>query len=221
MIMGFPNFPGVPALSQTSLNSLSKISAAIGGASLFSSFSSNKVNPTWGIYIGRGNTPVSFDSFLSIDFKNEMDVANYPIEQGGFNSYNKVKVPYECVVKATAGSGYADAGRDVEWRSSFLTLVDLILVSTIMCTIVTPEATYTNANLESYNYKRELRNGASILLVEMHFVEIMPAATTVVTNTPTTVAPDPTATVPSAQSTVNLGMIQSGPTYKSAIPNIQ
>jgi len=221
MTMGFPNFPGVPALSQSSLNSLNTASAALGAASLISTLFTKSINPVWAITIGSGNTPLIFDNFISIDFKNDMNVATYPIEQGGFNSYNKVNNPYYAVVKISVGSGYsANEGLDVDSRNSILSILNSLLKSTVLCTIITPERSYSNANLEAYNFRRELRNGAGIIIAELHFVEILSAATTVVTNTPTTVTPDPTATVPSAQASVNLGMIQLGSTYKSAIPNI-
>lgn len=219
--MGFPNLPGVPALSRSSLNSLSTANAVVGSVSLISTLFSKNIEPVWAITIGSGDTPLNFDNFISIDFKNDMNVATYPIEQGGFNSYNKVNNPFYAVVKISVGSGYANEGLDIDSRNSILTILNALLKSTVLCTIVTPERSYTNANLESYNYRRELHNGAGIIIAELHFVEILSAAITVVTNTPTTIAPDPTATVPSAQSLVNLGMVQLGPTYKSAVLNIQ
>ena len=49
--------------------------------------------------------------------------------------------------------------------------------------IVTPTAVYLKMTLESYSYKRTATDGASLLVVELHAIEVREVETTRVTKT--------------------------------------
>lgn len=110
------------------------------------------------------------DSFISIDYKNNMRVSNYPQEEGAFASYNKVGTPYDCRVRMAIGG-------DKTTRTAFLAKCDVMLKSIDLYTVITPEAQYTNASLENYDYRRESRNGATLLIVDLAFIEVRITAT--------------------------------------------
>jgi len=105
------------------------------------------------------------DSFVGIDYKNNMRVSNYPQEEGAFASYNKVGTPYDCRVRMAIGG-------DKATRTAFLAKCDAMLKSIDLYTVITPEAQYTNASLENYDYRRESRNGATLLIVDLAFIEV-------------------------------------------------
>jgi|GEM_PF-3295268 len=105
------------------------------------------------------------DSFLDIDYKQDTRVSQYPQEEGAFASYNKVGTPYDCRVKMAIGGDEAK-------RTAFLDKCDLMLNTTDLYTVVTPNATYLNASLQNYRYRRESKNGVSILTVELWFIEV-------------------------------------------------
>ena len=121
-----PNVPGVPALNSYSTNNIELLTA---DAALVV----NAFLPTWGIYyngfpviwpatvassvIGSVLAPIGqvasllgipnllpvFASTIEFDFDQEWTVADYPVEQGAFQSYDKVQLPFECRVRMACG----------------------------------------------------------------------------------------------------------------------
>ena len=121
-----PNVPGVPALNTYSTNNIELLTA---DAALVV----NAFLPTWGIYyngfpviwpatvassvIGSVLAPIGqvasllgipnllpvFASTIEFDFDQEWTVADYPVEQGAFQSYDKVQLPFECRVRMACG----------------------------------------------------------------------------------------------------------------------
>lgn len=157
-----PNVPGVPALvrnftvptaGQLLNNVLGGIAEAIFG----------KV--VWGVFDQSGKEALTPDSFLDIDYKQDMRVSQYPQEAGAFASYNKIGTPYDCRVKMAIGGDKAS-------RAVFLAKCDAMLKTIDLFTVVTPEATYINAALQNYNYRRETKNGATMLTVDLWFIEV-------------------------------------------------
>lgn len=126
------------------------------------------VTPQWGIYLpGSGNQPtLAVDSFLDFSIQNASQVANYRIEKGQFASYNKVDTPYNLSVLAVK------SGNNDEFNT-FLGTLETISNDLKLYDIVTPSKVYSNANIESYAYRRNPEAGANILYVQINFVQIM------------------------------------------------
>src|ERR1035437_11025940 len=102
----FPNLPGVPALSKNNV-----IAAAVLVAAPLINNLLDKLKPHWGIYDVAGlKTVIEPDSFLGFDYRNETNISTYPIEQGGFASYNKVNTPFDARVKISKGSAVTGVG---------------------------------------------------------------------------------------------------------------
>jgi hypothetical protein len=157
-----PNVPGVPAILRNATipsagqllnNVLGGVAEAIFG------------RVVWGVFDQSGRAALQPDSFLDIDYKQDMRVSQYPQEAGAFASYNKVGTPYDCRVRMAIGG-------DKTSRTAFLAQVDAMLQTIDLYTVVTPEATYTNAALQNYGYRRESRNGATMLTVELMFTQV-------------------------------------------------
>ncbi len=205
----FPNLPGVPALSKNNV-----ITAAVLIAAPVINNLLDKLKPHWGIYDSTGlNTVIEPDSFLGFDYRNEMNISTYPVEQGGFASDNKVKTPFNAIVKISKGSSITGIGigqsSTTTDRHDFLHIIDDMAESLDLYTLVTPEATYFNVSLESYEYRREHKNGTGIIIASLHFMQIMQATISTASDY-TSVAPDPVACPVSAQAPQENGLCTAG-----------
>jgi hypothetical protein len=63
-------------------------------------------------------------------------------------------------------------GGDQVSRATFLSTVEGMLKTLDRFVVVTPEKTYSSASLVNYMYRRETKNGASMLIVELWFQEV-------------------------------------------------
>ena len=115
-----PQVPGVPPLASYGSNNIGLLTADVSIA--VNAF----LSPPWGIYyngipvilpasiassvvssflapfgqiasvLGIPNLLPVFASTVEFDFDQEWTIADYPIEQGGFQSYDKVQLPFAC-----------------------------------------------------------------------------------------------------------------------------
>lgn len=132
--------------------------------------------PQWGIFDQSNNPVIIADSVVAVDYKQGWHIADYPIEQGDFASYNKVATPFDARVTFTQGGTESD-------RAAFLAAIEAAAASLDLYNVVTPEKTYLNANIEHYDYRRTSRNGVGLLTVDVGLVEIRQVATTTFTQT--------------------------------------
>jgi hypothetical protein len=189
-----PNVPGVPAIIRSANFPTPEIAevGALGALTDLLGFTA----PIWGVFDQDGNKVLNPDSFLSMDFKNSSRVSDYPQEQGAFASYNKVVTPYDVRVRMAIGADQAS-------REAFLAQCDAMLKSIDLFNVVTPEATYLNATLENYDYRRETKNGATMLTVDLWFLEVRFTAT---------------AEFSSVQSVSGADAVSDGQVQASAVP---
>src|SRR5574337_124086 len=92
----FPNVPnvaGVPALLRNVSNIGMAVTGALAVVAKYGSLS-NFLAPKWGIFRADNLTPVVIaDSVVSVDYRNESRISDFPVELGSFGSYNKVATP--------------------------------------------------------------------------------------------------------------------------------
>jgi hypothetical protein len=136
----------------------------------------------WGIFDSSGNqlgtsasggnsllaTVVDSGPILStnsFEFKRETRVSDFPVEDGGFASYNKVVLPGEAVVRYCFSGSIAD-------RTTFLGQLDVACQSVALYSVKTPEAIYNSYNITDYSIIRRADSGANLLIVELHLREI-------------------------------------------------
>lgn len=159
-----PNLPGVPAL----LRKASPITDGLGNLSHLSNLVNQLlggVDEKWGVFDEDGNDLINADSFVSIEYRNGSRLLDYPVEDGSFESYNKVANPFDAAVT------FAKGGTQDE-RQAFLTAIDALNDSLDLVSVVTPEVSYDSVNLERYDYRRVRENGSHLLLVTLYFREI-------------------------------------------------
>lgn len=112
--------------------------------------------------LGQGGPTLSTNAF---EFVKESKISDYVIEQGSFASYNKVLLPAMPTVTLVLGGSASD-------RTTFLNLINAASESTDLYSVVTPEVTYFNYNIERYTLIRRAESGATLLAVEITLKEI-------------------------------------------------
>lgn len=133
--------------------------------------------PEWGIFMANGQPAVTADSTISFDFRKEWRISDYPVEQGSFQTYNKVETPSDIRVRMAVSGA--------ESRGPFLASVAAMCKALDLLTVVTPDAVYPSMNAVHYDYRREQRSGGSLIQVDVWFEEVRVTAQTQFTNTKT------------------------------------
>ena len=120
--------------------------------------------PQWGLYLD-GAPALDVDSTLALEVKRDYRVASYPMEQGAFQSYDKVQEPLEITVTVTKGGSVAE-------RAALLKALDAAAAALTLYSVLMPDRTIDNAAIRSYETRRTARNGAALLTVEIRLIEI-------------------------------------------------
>ena len=163
-LINFPNVPNVPGVPSVARDPTA-VTSATGAVGLLSQIYSEFMAARWGVFSSGGARVLWPDSFLDIDYKNGSWQSTYPVEEGGFATYNKVDTPFDVRVRMAIGG-------DQVTRAAFLSTVEGMLKTLDRFVVVTPEKTYSSASLVNYMYRRETKNGASMLIVELWFQEV-------------------------------------------------
>jgi hypothetical protein len=131
--------------------------------------------PQWGLY--KDNTAIiTANSIAVFGFKAPSEISDYPVENGGFASYNKVQLPFSGRVRYVTGGSLAD-------RINFLNSVDAAKKSLDLYDLVTPEETYRNVNVTDYDYERRADN-AGLLIVDLVCEEVRVTGTVTYSTAP-------------------------------------
>lgn len=139
---------------------------------------SNAINTgsEWAVVARNKGLSVQFDGIMDIDVKNESKVLTSPIEKSSFAAYNKVETPLDVAI---TGASQQDGAT----QSAILDALNKLVSGAELVDIVTPTAVYLKMTLESYSYKRTATDGASLLVVELHAIEVREVETMRVTKT--------------------------------------
>lgn len=210
-----PRAPGVPSvLRQVGALANNVVMLAADVASIARMF----LGPQWGIF--KDGAPIFVgDSVLGVDYRREWRVSDFPIEAGGFASYNKVQVPFDVrVIFSVSGAGSLLSSLipgGAGWmaapnRTEMLTVLKLAAESLDLYSVHTPELNYDNCNIVHYDYRREARSGTTLIKVEVWLTEIRIAPKAALTQTQAPAAADP----------VNQGTGQAGPVSPGTAANL-
>lgn len=142
---------------------------------------------------------VSPDSFLEFGYRNESSLSDYPVQDGGFLTYDKVASPFETFVRMSKGGSK-------QARKKFLDEIDAIIGTIDLYDIVTPEKTYLAVNVLRYEVSRRGNKAAYFFAeVDLYFREVREVSATY--STTAVVIVDPLRV--DAKSVVNTGTIQT------------
>lgn len=195
-----PIAPGVPGVLRSILYPPTPPPAlAPGDATSALEESAASSSTPWGIFDSAGNEALTFDSILEVDARQEYTIPTFPVQNGGFASYNKVALPLQGVLRL-------GIGQTVATRQLFLSQVAALVSSTDLYTVVTPEAVYPDVNFFRQGMVRRGAEGAAYLTVDVYWQQIVQ----VTAQYSSTVAPTANAVNPSAQPATNQGQVQPG-----------
>lgn len=159
-----PNLPGVPPLIRAPGESLGSFAISLITTDAIGLLE-GLLAPVWGIFDEFGAPLAIADTALSLEYRGDSRISKYPQEEGGFASFNKVQVPYTARVQLACG------GSDAR-RTAFLSAIEAAKQSTMLFTVITPDATYANANVVSYDLRRTTRNGVAMVAPELYLEEV-------------------------------------------------
>jgi len=198
-----PNAPGVPQMLRKTLTAVSTVQGVVAGINnTIQFFQGQPPLPQWGIFDANFKQVVDADSILSFANQNQANISDFPVQNGGFGTYNKVVLPARDVVRISKGGTQND-------RANLLRQVEALYRSMDLFTIVTPEKAYLNVNVENYEVTRRDKDQAFFLTeIDIFFREIRTIAA-VFTNTPAG-ADTTNAQNPAAQPPANQGVVQPG-----------
>ena len=179
-----PSLPGVPQLLRNPLDPVELVTQILTGDVL--GIINNVLRPVWGIFDQNGQPMAIADTVTTLEYRGDSRISDYPQEQGAFGSYNKVQMPYEARVQLVRG-------RNAVARSAFLEAIEAAKQSTALYTVVTPERTYANANIVAYDVRRETRDGATLLKVNVHLEEVRVTGVAAFGNTQNPASADPSS----------------------------
>lgn len=149
-----PNVPGVPALaSGLAIQALALLGADAPG--LAASFGP----PQWGLFLN-GQPVVTAQSVAAFGFRKSFAVLSYPIEQGNFETYNKVERPSDTRISFATGGSVAD-------KQALLDSIDAAVSSLQLFDAITPEAIYPSVSATDYSYDRRSVRGLGLLTVDV------------------------------------------------------
>jgi hypothetical protein len=164
-----PQVPGVPPLA-----SFSKTVPALllqDAISFFGSFFA----PRWGIF--QDDFPVVVaDNVVAFDYRQDFAVADYPLEAGAFESYNKVRAPFNLRFRFSAGGSLFG-------RQALLASIQAIDGSLDLFDGVTPEAVFPNINITHVDYHRTAERGTGLLVVDIFCLQMRVATAPAFTST--------------------------------------
>lgn len=176
-----PKLPGVPAIPRSAkFPPAARVALGLLQGALWRIF---QVQNQWGIFDSKGKPladPRRFQGLAgdllntlggttvstgALDYSKETKVADFPVERGGFASYNKVETAAAPVVTLCMNGSEKN-------RRTFLEAIDKATKSTDLYSVVTPEVTYVNYSVERYSYSRRSSKGATLLIVDISLREI-------------------------------------------------
>jgi hypothetical protein len=187
-----PDTPGVPPVYRDDSNPATPPTpAAI--ATTDSAQVQASAHPAWAIVKAGGAAAIGVDSIVELSPSRDFRISDYPVENGGFQNYNKVALPAETRVLVTKEGNDSD-------RQGFFDQLDALIETTDMVNIVTPDSSYLDRNLVRYNFDRRADRGRALITVELIFQEIRQTAKSAFTD----------SKQPSGNDPVNDGPVQPG-----------
>jgi hypothetical protein len=107
------------------------------------------------------------DDFSIVDFSYKQDwaIATYPVEDGGFQSYDKVQLPFDVRMRVAAGGPAAN-------RQSLIDILADSSNSLKLYDAVTPEQVYPSCNIVHVDYARKSHEGLGLLVADVWLQEV-------------------------------------------------
>lgn len=127
-------------------------------------------------------SPISQATASTVEFEyaQEWPISTYPQEQGAFQSYDKVTLPFDVKLKMASGGDTTD-------RQLFLDTCLAIADSFALFDVVTPEMVLISVSASHIGWRRTATEGATLIAVDLWFQQISVTSTATFTSTQTPV----------------------------------
>lgn len=126
---------------------------------------------------GPANVAPATASTIQFEFAQDWSLPTYPQEQGAFQTYNKVTLPFDVKIRLACTGSAAD-------RQAFIQNCLAIANSTALFSVVTPEITFVDVNCSHMAIlPRDARSGVSLIKVDLYFEQIPVQSSTTFQNT--------------------------------------
>lgn len=156
-----PMLPGVPAIPRSP-----KVPTPAPTTVPPAQIPTNYFGNPWGFVFNNGLVPLTPDSFIDFEYREERKIPNYPIEGGGFQSYNKVALPFDVRVTVSCN------GNGAMTKENFLNTIEELINSLALINVITPNKTYESCNLIHVDYRREAKQGVSLIVAQLWFQQV-------------------------------------------------
>ena len=127
------------------------------------------IQQQWGLFLN-GVAAITAESVQSFDFRSDWTIADYPVEGGQFESYDKVTNPFDIKLRFQVGG-------PIQAREALLASLEIAAPSLNLYDAQTPERTYTNVNITHYSYQRTATRGLGLLVVDVWVQQVRVSAT--------------------------------------------
>lgn len=165
---------GIPSLLGKIANVTNTVSLVVADAEIILGMFAP---PKWGLFNTDGSIALQPDSIVSLEFSREWRIPDYPVEQGSFESYNKVILPSETRIRMTKGGSDTD-------RYHFLGQLSALAKSLTLLSISMPEGKMIQGvNILHFNLNRTSTNGVGLVTVDVALKEVRVTATAAFSNT--------------------------------------
>ena len=166
-----PKVPGVPSLGSYAASVISLLIDDVINLVL------GDTENVWGIYLD-GAQVIEADSMAAFDFRQDLPISDYQVEEGAFQSYDKVQLPTEIRVRVACGG-------DIASRQAFLQSIDAVMNTTDLYDVVTPEAVYQSYNFTHRDFRRSGDQGNGLIVVYLWLTQVRESSQATFTNTQT------------------------------------
>lgn len=123
-----------------------------------------------------GSIVPSFASTIDFEFAADSPLSDYTQEQGAFQSYDKVTLPFDVKVKLACGGSTAT-------RQAFINTCLGIRNSLSLFDVVTPEKQFSSVNCHHVDWRRNAQSGVSMIVVDLWFQQLAVTSASSFSNT--------------------------------------
>jgi len=117
-------------------------------------------------WIVRGeSSAVDFNSMQEFSAEKSSRLPDEPIEKGSFSTYNRIIEPRAITCRLSVEGSASKLQSAIDRLTTLCENDEKI-------TLTTPEQSYPNMMLESFDYRRDATNGRGVLFVDLRFKEI-------------------------------------------------
>lgn len=200
--------PGVPQLVRAN-EAINTVQLAVGAIQKFLGSPSKQL--VWGVFDQSGKAVIHPESYQGFENQNRWKISEFPLQDGDFQSYNKVIIPRTITLKLTQGGS-------LQQRTALLSALAAIGGDTNLYNIIVPEGVYLGFNCDGFTVRRMGREGAYFFAdLDVRFTNIRQAKSVYSSTTANTANAANPAALPAQNLGTQLPQITVPPPVRDAV----